>query len=737
MNKLTFCFILLVFLSMVDPYAQDTDKLCSSWRVEMDKVTDLDAGVKYCQEKLIEVSPVCRTYVYLEIAGLFFRKLELNNALAYYDKAINNAKNLGADEALSYAYCSKITLLIRKEQHEEIYSLLKKSRELILPFPKSKSWIKYYEQNAYISYETADYYTAIDYMDSTIIAAKRSNYKTLIHETYEHLGYCYLKIGDYEKSAENFFKSLELKEQYGYLKDIGGTYRNLGGVYLEWKHFDKAKFFLEKSIAVTKSQNHQLSLMFNYHKLAQCYAALGLNDKAEKTIDSSTVLANKAEDGTYLILNFREKGLLYLNNYKNYQKAEKYLNKAYEYAKLSRDNKYIFHSIKDLIELYFIKEDYLKIDEYIKKLGLIEKNINTLKSKIYLLKTQARYYEKINEPKKALQKIKKYHTLQDSIMNKEVFEKVALLEKKYDTKKKELEISNLNKEKQKQIQILEKAQARQNLYLLASGVLLCLLFIGIWAFRKLRKQQRELSATNQVKNRLFSIIAHDLRGMLVPFQRSGKILKYHITNGNHKKTIELSGELEKNSERLSNTLDNLLNWSLEQMNGYKVHPEQIFVGEQLKEIISDYQEQASFKKTIMEINYEEEVSICFDKGAFHVIFRNLISNALKYTQEGTICIEFRNENNVLICTIVDTGLGMTEDQLQHLFTLEEKKNTIGTQGEKGTGLGLNLVYRFIKMHNGSIQVSSEKRIGTRFVLSIPILRLLHKEKGTSTTSLSA
>lgn len=655
--------------------------------------------------------------------------------MIYYDKAIENAKSIGAKEALSYAYSSKISLHIRREQHKEIYELLKKSRELIISFPNSKSWIKYYEQNAYIAFVTADYYRAIDYMDSTIIAANRSNYKTLIHETYEHLGFCYNKIGDYEKSIENFIKSLALKEKYGYVKDIGGTYRNLGNTYLEWKHYDKAKYFFERAISVTRQQNHRLSLISNYRKLGQCNRILGLNHEAEKAIDSSLALAKIAQEKNSITMNLSEKGLLYFENYKNNQKAEEYFKKAHLSAKSSKDKELLFMTIRDLVVLYFVKKEYAKIGKKLEDLVIIEKQINTARFKGYLLKIQAQYYEETNQFSKALLKSKEYHKLNDSIMDKEVFEKMAILDKRYDTQKKELQITNLNKEKEAQKQLTQQAKSQQNLYLLAAVFFLLLLVIGAWAFRKLRKQQKELVSTNQVKNRLFSIIAHDLRGMMIPFQRSGKILKHHIDKGNHQKTIELSQAIEQNSESLSSMLDNLLNWSLEQMNGYKMNPEKIAVSEELSKIIEGYEQQATYKKTKIELKYTEDIAVNMDKGAFHVIFRNLIGNALKYTEEGNIRIEFKNEEGRFLCSIVDTGVGMSSDQLTKLFTLEEKKATVGTQGEKGTGLGLNLVYRFIKMHDGTIQVLSEKRIGTRFDLSIPITIALTKEKEAISESL--
>lgn len=281
-------------------------------------------------------------------------------------------------------------------------------------------------------------------------------------------------------------------------------------------------------------------------------------------------------------------------------------------------------------------------------------------------------------------------------------------------------IVKLNKENAQQKVAVQQAENHKSLYLLVSLFLALLLVVGIWVYIKLRNQQKELASINQVKNRLFSIIAHDLRGMLIPFQRAGRILNYHIEKGNHHRTIELSKELEKNSNSLSNMLDNLLNWSLEQMNGYKAIPQKMLVGEQLKGIIAVQEKQALYKNSQIILEYEEELSVLFDKGAFNLVLRNLISNAIKYTENGKIIVTFFRKSNKVCCLVEDTGVGMSDKQLSELFSVNNMTTTIGTKGEKGTGLGLNLAYRFVKMYDGTIIVSSKLSKGTKFEVCFPL-----------------
>ena len=735
MNKITRIYnysFYVVYLLFLIPhaliYSQNQEDSCAKWQEKIDEIKTIDAKIKFCKKILPQVSSKCRTTIQMLTGDFYYRKLLLDSSIVYNDKAIENAKLIGEEEDLSDAYNQKIIVLIKQEKHKEIYELLDKSRKILNSYPKSKSWFIYYEQNAYIAFMKSDYLKAMAYLDSTIIAARRSNSMELAHETYEHLGLCYLKNGDYQSAQEHLIKALELKEKHNILIDIDETYRYIADVYKELNQYDKAKYYTEKSILIAQKNNESLSLLAGYSRLGQYNRILKLNKLAEKALDSSIILANRMKVTSYLTDNLKEKGLLYYDNYKDLKKAEIFLEKAYQSAKSSKNKEQLYTCILELIRLYTEVGKYTEVETLFKETTKIKEDINTISLERRLHLTYSNYYKKTSQYKKAFIHSNAYHKLNDSLKSEKVFSKVAFLEKKYDTKKKEIEILNLNKEKENQQQQVQKAEGRQKLYLLAAGSLLLFLILGGWAFLKLRKQQQELLSTNQVKNRLFSIIAHDLRGMIIPFQRAGKIVKYHIDKGNNERAVELSVELEKNSKSLSNMLDNLLNWSLEQMNGYKTNPESIVFGKELQEVITSFEQQALYKNTKIQLQFEKEIFCEFDKGALHLIFRNLISNSLKYTQDGTIKIAFKKEIDTLLCSIIDTGIGMSQEQLKTLFLMEKGNTTQGTQGEKGTGLGLNLVYRFVQANKGAIKVSSEKRIGTRFDLSFPLKETTRLEK---------
>ncbi|WP_299248391.1 tetratricopeptide repeat-containing sensor histidine kinase [uncultured Aquimarina sp.] len=734
--------LLFVFLVTLTVYSQTEKEYCEEWYKQMNTIEDIDIGIKVSRDLVSKVAPFCEVKISFRLADLYFIKRKKDSSMFFFDKGIKVAKEINAEEQLSLGYVHKAYRLVDYYEHNnksEIVTLLKKARNILDKNIENDAWGMYYTTCGALAEENGDYEKGLKYIDSTIILYKRKNDSASLASSYHNKGFYLQELGNYEAAAESLLYAAELYEKFedpDYNK-LAGTYYVLGGCYFKGEQYETAKKYFEKGIISAKEVKNDYIALLNYSHLTECYQELKENEKAIKTSDSALVIAKKLNDSIQIAQVLRDKAWLYSRNLNKFDEAEKLFRESYDIVKKYDADMDLSSSLEGMTDILVKQKKYKEAYKFLTLFDEISSKIKTPRRQQALYIRYSEYYEGIGDSDLAIKYLKKYHKIKDSISGQEIKSKVADLEKKYETKKKELAIVSLNQEKEEQQQITKQAKAQQNLYLLLAIFLLFLLGIGAWAFRKLRKQQKELVSINHVKNRLFSIIAHDLRGMIIPFQRSGKILKYYIDKGNHEKTIELSQALEQNSESLSNMLDNLLNWSLEQMDGYKMNPEKISVSEQLNEIISVYEQQASYKKTKIVLKYEDDFLINVDKGAFHVIFRNLIGNALKYTEGGNIRIEFTRENNNFLCSVIDTGVGMSQDQLENLFTLEEKKSTIGTQGEKGTGLGLNLVYRFIKMQKGTIKVSSEKRIGTRFDVNIPVTISLTKEEEKTAESLSA
>lgn len=238
---------------------------------------------------------------------------------------------------------------------------------------------------------------------------------------------------------------------------------------------------------------------------------------------------------------------------------------------------------------------------------------------------------------------------------------------------------------------------------------------------EIEKQNQELKELNQTKDKLFSIIAHDLRNPLsviittadFVLRRFDKLdkqkLEYHLSN------------IVKTTNNMHFLLENLLDWSLTQSNSNFFDPKTYDLNSFIVENIQLYEKFAE-KKKIKIINKINEVLNCeFDEKMLNTVLRNLISNAVKFTPEGgTVTIYGSRINEDIVIKIQDTGIGIEKERLKDIFMLDPKNIKKGTLDESGTGIGLKICYEFIKKHKGNIWVESEINKGSTFYLSIPI-----------------
>lgn len=238
---------------------------------------------------------------------------------------------------------------------------------------------------------------------------------------------------------------------------------------------------------------------------------------------------------------------------------------------------------------------------------------------------------------------------------------------------------------------------------------------------KLQMQSIELKKLNVTKDKFFSIIAHDLKGSMGGFMGVTEILTDQL-NGMTKDDIQefLLG-LKDSATNLYRLLENLLHWARMQQGSIPFQPVEIQLLSVISESIEIIQEAAKNKGIEIVSHIPDQCVVLADTNLLQTVIRNLVSNAVKFTQQGgTVNISAINidHKNVEI-SISDTGIGMTPAMVDNLFKLDARNGRMGTNGEPSTGLGLILCKEFIEKHNGKINVESEVGKGSVFRFTIP------------------
>jgi len=237
---------------------------------------------------------------------------------------------------------------------------------------------------------------------------------------------------------------------------------------------------------------------------------------------------------------------------------------------------------------------------------------------------------------------------------------------------------------------------------------------------ELKKKNKDLSVLNSTKDKFFSIIAHDLKNPFSTVLSFSKLLKDRYELYDDEKRKHLLDIVNDSANSYYKLLENLLEWSRAQTGNIQYNPEKIYVFEIFNEIKQLLKNLLEEKELDIFIFIPKDFCVFADKNMITTVFRNLITNAIKFSEKGSITVSALNESLYSKITVQDQGIGMSEEIAESIFKIEKSKNTIGTRGEKGTGLGLIICKEFIDYHGGKINVYSEKGEGTSFVIELPI-----------------
>ncbi len=237
---------------------------------------------------------------------------------------------------------------------------------------------------------------------------------------------------------------------------------------------------------------------------------------------------------------------------------------------------------------------------------------------------------------------------------------------------------------------------------------------------KIEKQRDNLAISNATKNKFFRIIAHDLRSPISTLVSSSSFILDDMNNLSKQKTKQFLVELNKLSQNTFNLLENLLDWGSNQTGNIKFLPKEIDLELIILENIELYQTRIEIKNIHFTSAIPSEINIYADENMIKTVIRNLLSNAIKFTPHGgKINIIVHDTDNFVITDIEDDGIGINPEDIDKLFKIDIHHSTLGTDNEKGSGLGLILCKEFIEKNHGKIFIKSEPNKGSKFTIMLP------------------
>jgi signal transduction histidine kinase len=234
----------------------------------------------------------------------------------------------------------------------------------------------------------------------------------------------------------------------------------------------------------------------------------------------------------------------------------------------------------------------------------------------------------------------------------------------------------------------------------------------------IEEQKEELEKTINIKNRFFSLIAHDLRS---PLSSLSLYLNLLINSDllSKQEISEFATDLKKSVNNVNDMLDNLLNWAISKTDEWSIKPKTYDLNNSIAAVLELYQYVAAQKKITL-TNNSKSLMVFADENSVDVVLRNLVSNAIKYTNKGGhVIVSLKEIGEYIVVSVKDNGIGMDAKIKQKLFSHETKNLLRGTDTEKGTGLGLILSKEFAEKNNGFLKFESSPDKGTTVYLYLP------------------
>lgn len=232
---------------------------------------------------------------------------------------------------------------------------------------------------------------------------------------------------------------------------------------------------------------------------------------------------------------------------------------------------------------------------------------------------------------------------------------------------------------------------------------------------KIKSNNLQLKELNATKDKFFSIIAHDLKNPLGNFKMVSNLLSDSYNDMSEKEKTDFLAMMKESSNNIYDLLNNLLEWSRSQRGILPFNPINIELKDVVTECLMVLSTLSNTKQIKVSNNVPENIKVNADLNLLTVVIRNLVSNAIKFTNNGgEISIDAEQKNGKVCFTVTDNGIGMTRETIDKLFRIDVTVATAGTNDEKGTGLGLILCKEFIEKHGGKIWAESELGKGSKF-----------------------
>jgi signal transduction histidine kinase/CheY-like chemotaxis protein len=538
----------------------------------------------------------------------------------------------------------------------------------------------------------------------------------------------YQMTGQNEAAIRHALSAEAIAEKHGFTGLVAESNRTLGVIYTDLDDLSQAEEYYTKAVKYAEMSGDYGLQARGLNGLGDIELRRKKYDEGLKRFFQSLALAREHSMTFYLPVILSNIGASYGSYFNNTALQEKYFNEALAAARKS-GNRYAEASIlANLGQLYTKTGRYRQSEAYLHQSLKInqESGIKNGTQKVYLKLVELSM--KQNDFPKVKQYIDEYYNLRNTLLNEEKSKQIVRLEEQFKSAKKEQKIQLLEQEKRLQI-------ASKNFWIIGS-LLLFVATVIIYYLQQSRNRKskqlldvqktliRQLEETDLLKSRFFANISHEFRTplslILAPVE---EMLNAGKSSGNDQKTLNL---VKRNANRLLDLVNQLLDLSKLEAGKMNLQVRQGNLEEWLRILATSFDSLAEAKKIAFTTHFDlPQPEVWFDRDKLEKIMSNILFNAFKFTESGgsvTLSLRTSDDHSELRIRLADTGAGISEEDLPHVFSPFYQVRRTMDDGQPGTGLGLAMVSELVKLHRGKLDLTSKPGEGTVIEIALPVSR---------------
>lgn len=568
------------------------------------------------------------------------------------------------------------------------------------------------------------------YAEEALQLAQQLDYQRGLGAAMENLGWINYRKGDYTESLKLSTRALEINRVAGDPQMEARCLNNIAAIHHHQGNYDQAIQTFRNALEIGEALGDTRLVARCLNNIAFSFQSSGRMDSVSAYVDRAFAAAEAAKDKYMKGFALRIKGDVYLSKGALASAREMFV-KCLAIADEINNN------FLRVTTLYRLGEVHLSLDQPDLALGYLERNETIAKDYGYQFELERSYkimseaYFQKNDMEKAFGAQQRYIQIHDSLYSERSSEQLNLMQAKYDSEIKQAQIELLTKDTQIKQNELDTQKTWFYFTIGCLSLISMLTFVLFYSYARIKrvnrkleeknhevnKQTQQLTNLNLTKDKLFSIISHDLRSPVASLK--GLVDIFNTQNLSQEDFIKVTHKLKRNLDSVYDDLDNLLQWSKSQMNGLQANPEKFDLHELAEEKVRLFREIADHKSVKIINNIPGNAMVMADRNHMELVLRNLLANAIKFNDVGgtveLLCVRTHGEFEI---SVSDSGVGISFDDLNKLFNAETHFTKRGTNEEKGAGIGLLITKEFVEINGGSIWVTSELGKGSTFTFTV-------------------